>query len=158
MKFAKWLSGLLKRIGGICLLGMMLLTVADVIGSLFGYPILGAEELVGLMASVLLAFALPSTQLEKGHIGVDLLYMRFSPRLKRVNDSAVSLISSVFFVLVGWQCFLYAGELRRVGEVSATLRFPAYYLIYGIAVATVILSYVIFIEFLTGLKGGPSND
>ena len=47
----------LNLAAGACLVGMMLLTCADVIGGVFGYPILGSEELVRLMAAMVLALA-----------------------------------------------------------------------------------------------------
>ena len=59
---------------GLCLLGMVPLTTADVVGSQFGYPILGSEEIVSLLGSLVIAFSMPFAQVEKSHIGVDLLY------------------------------------------------------------------------------------
>lgn len=146
MRAIKWLSDLLKKGGGLCLLGMMSLTCADVIGGLFGYPILGSEELVTLMGAVLLAFALPSTHIEKGHIGVDLLYNALPHRVKIVNNRAVTFVSSIFFLLVSWQCYLYAKEMKRVGQVSLTIKFPTFYVIYGISLACLVLAIVIFTE------------
>ena len=152
MNIAKWLSGVLKKVGGICLVGMMLLTCADVVAGFFGHPLLGSEELAGMMAFLLLAFALPSTELEKGHVGVNLLHMRLSPRIRNVNDCLVALLSSALFCLVAWQCWAYASEMGASGQVSATLQFPTYYLIYGVSFACAILALVIFIEFLALLK------
>lgn len=158
MNIAKWLSDILKKASGICLIGMMLLTCADVAGSFFGYPLLGSEELTGMGAFLLLAFALPSTELEKGHVGVDLIYMLLPPRIKKINDGAVAVLSSTFFCLVAWQCWVYANEVGQSGQVSATLQFPTFYLIYGVSFSCAALALVIFIEFLTLLKGKPPNE
>ena len=135
MKTILFLSGMLRKIGGLLLLGMMLLTVADIVGGFFGAPILGAEELTALMASVLLAFALTTSLLDNAHVGVDLLYLKMPSRAKKINDVFISFVSLALFSFIGWQCFLYAQELRGVGEVSMTLQFPTYLLIYGIAFA-----------------------
>lgn len=158
MNFVKYLSDILKKAGGICLIGMMLLTCADVAGSLFGHPLLGSEELTGMGAFLLLAFALPSTEIEKGHVGVDLLYMHLPPRIKRFNDCAVAFLSALLFTLVSWQCWLYADEVGQSGQVSATLQFPTFYLIYGVSFACAILALVIFIEFFTLLKTKNPNE
>jgi C4-dicarboxylate transporter, DctQ subunit len=146
MKFAYWFSDLLKKVAGVCLVAMMALTVADVIGSLFGAPILGSEEMVGLIAALLLACALPATEMEKGHIGVDLLIMHAPKRFRRVNDLILSVLEVALFSLVAWQLFSYATKLRTVGQVSATLQFPTYYLIYGVALSFVVLAAVILVE------------
>ncbi|WP_300458197.1 TRAP transporter small permease [Desulfobacula sp.] len=158
MKIAQWLSNTLKKAGGICLIAMMLLTCADVVGSFFGHPLLGSEELTGMGAFLLLAFAMPSTEMEKGHVGVDLLYMMLPPRIKRINDCVVVMLSFVLFCLVTWQCWLYANEVGEAGQVSATLQFPTFYLIYGVSFACGILALVIFIELLALLKGTVPNE
>jgi C4-dicarboxylate transporter DctQ subunit len=152
MNFAKSLSDILKKAGGICLISMMLLTCADVVGSFFGHPLLGSEELTGMGAFLLLAFALPSTEIEKGHVGVDLVHMLLPPSIRKIMDCMVALLSSAFFSLVAWQCCLYANEMGQSGQVSATLQFPTFYLIYGVSFAFATLALVIFMEFLTLLK------
>ncbi|HOP48527.1 MAG TPA: TRAP transporter small permease [Desulfobacteraceae bacterium] len=152
MKIVKWLSDILKKAGGVCLVGMMLLTCADVVSSFFGYPLLGSEEVAGMMAFLLLSFTLPSAELEKAHVGVDLLHMRLSPRVRNINDCVVAFVSTVVFSLVVWQCWLYANEIGESGQVSTTLQFPTFYLIYGVAFACAILALVIFMEFFIILK------
>ena len=42
----------MKCLGGVCLMGMTLLTCADVVGRYLGHPILGSVEVVGFMATV----------------------------------------------------------------------------------------------------------
>jgi TRAP-type C4-dicarboxylate transport system permease small subunit len=158
MKFALLLSNLLKKVAGACLLGMMLLTCADVIGSSFGSPILGSEELVGLMAALLLACALPATEVEKGHIGVDLLVMKLPERVQRANRMILQVVEIGLFSLIAWQCFLYASKLRAIGQVSPTLKFPTYYLIYGVAFSFVVLAVVIFAELLVALRQGKGES
>ena len=54
-------SDFLKIIGAIALTGMMLLTVVDVIGRFFNRPIFGSVELVGFLATIVVAAALPYT-------------------------------------------------------------------------------------------------
>ena len=158
MKIAKWLSDTLRQAGGVCLIGMMLLTCADVVGSFFGYPLLGSEELTGMAAFLLLAFALPSTEMEKGHVGVDLVHSLLPPRIRWANDLIVAFLTFVLFCLVTWQCWLYADEVGQAGQVSATLQFPTFYLIYGVSFACGILALVILVEFITLLKGTVPNE
>lgn len=152
MKFILLLSNITSKMSGLLLLGMMALTCADVIGGLFGFPILGAEELTALMASVLLAFALPSSHLVKAHVGVEIVHMKMKPGLQRANDRIITLVSMILFALIAWQCFLYARELRVTGEVSMTLQFPTYLLIFGISFALFILVLNLLLELLLLFK------
>lgn len=146
------LAGLLQKVAGVLLVAMMALTCTDVLSGAFGLPILGAEEMVSLMASVLLAFVLPMAHLKKAHIGIDLLYRHFGPLLRKINDLFISLISLVFFILVSWQCILYAREMERAGEVSSTLQLPFYYILYAIGAACFVVVLVLVMEIVALLR------
>jgi TRAP-type C4-dicarboxylate transport system permease small subunit len=157
MKTIDLLIGILKIGAGLSLLGMVLLTCADVIGGVFGHPVLGSEEVVGLMGTIVLAFGLPVTHREKGHVGVDLLYRLFPDRAKRVVDIGINLTCTIFFSLAAWQSFLYAREIKAVGQVSATIQFPIYYIIYGVSLGCLVLALVILAE-LVYLVGGRTDE
>jgi TRAP-type C4-dicarboxylate transport system permease small subunit len=142
-----------KIISGVMLLLMMTITCADVIGNMFGRPILGSEELVGLMASILLAFALPFAHRARAHIGVDLLYLKFPDRVKKINDAVIELVSAVFFLLVAWKCWGYGSQLEQTGQVSAVLELPTYYILYSVSIACFLLFIVIAAEFFSLING-----
>lgn len=149
------LTAFLRKVGGLMLVGMMLLTCSDVAGNFFGNPILGSEEIVGLMAAVLIAFALPAAHEEKTHIGIELVYDKFPPWLKRINNVAIHLLSAGFFFLAGWQCYTYGNELKASGEVSSTLELPTYFISYAISLACFVLTLVILMEIYRNVKEGP---
>lgn len=138
-----------KRIGGTALVGMMVVTCVDVIFRAFGRPIFGAVEVVSFMATIVLACAMPQTEREHGHVGVDLFIRRASPRVQAVVGLITNFASMILFALVAWQMFLYAADMKQTGEVSMSLQFPYYYLVYLVAVAFSVLSLVILVEFLT---------
>lgn len=129
------------------LVAMMLLTCADVAGNFFGHPVLGSEEMVALMAALLIACILPAAHLERSHIGVELLYIKFPRWLKRLNNSILSIICAVFFSMVAYECFTYAKDLKRTGEVSPTLGLPFYNIAYVISAAFLFLAIVVLLEF-----------
>jgi TRAP-type C4-dicarboxylate transport system permease small subunit len=54
-------SEFLKFIGAVAITAMMLLTVVDVVGRFFKYPIFGSVELIGFLATIIVAAALPYT-------------------------------------------------------------------------------------------------
>ena len=57
----QWILEKMKIIGAACLVGMTLLTCADVVGRAFGYPIFGSVEIVGFMATLAVVMAMPYT-------------------------------------------------------------------------------------------------
>lgn len=146
------LINLVKRVGGAALVGMMVVTCVDVIFRAFGSPIFGAVEIVSFMATMVLACAMPQTERENGHVGVDLFLRKASPKTQAVFQAATHLASAILFGLVAWQMFLYAASMKSSGEVSMSLEFPAFYLVYLVAVAFSVLSLVILVEFLYSLR------
>jgi len=146
----------LIAISGISLLGIMLLTCLDVFLGLFGHPVLGAEELVSLWAALLLAFALPVTHSKNANVGVDILYVKLSPRAKRVLNIFNETISFALFVLISWRCYLYAVTLFDSGEVSMVLELPSYILVFGISFSLLMLALTILVGLVALIKGENS--
>lgn len=136
-------SDLLKGIGGVALTCMMLLTVVDVIGRFFKYPIFGSVELVGFLATIVVATALPYTHKIDGHVGVEILVRLLSERAQLWFDILTRSLSLMLFSLITWQMFLYAQDIRHTGEVSMNLEFPIYYIVYLLAFALLVLSVTI---------------
>jgi len=146
------LVSLLKRIGGAALVGMVVMTCFDVVTRYFGHPIFGAVEIVSFMATILLACAMPLTEVEKGHVGVDLFVRKLSPRAQAITDALTGLVSTLLFAVVSWRMFLYAATIRKSGEVSMSLQWPTHIFVYLVAVAFAVLSLVILSQFLDNAR------
>jgi TRAP-type C4-dicarboxylate transport system permease small subunit len=142
------LSRALNTLAGGAIVAMMLLTCADVVLRLLRQPIPGTYEMVGFLGTVVAAFALAYTSLEKGHIAVEILVERLPHRVQTVIEAATALIGAALFWLLCWQSGLYAAELRHSGEVSVTLTMPIYPFIYGIAVGSGLLGLLLTVESL----------
>lgn len=148
-------SSLLKLIGGMALTCMMLLTVVDVIGRFFKQPIFGSVELVGFLATIVVATALPYTHKIDGHVGVEVLVRLLSAKAQIWFDIVTRSLSLVLFSIITWQMFLYAQDIRHTGEVSMNLEFPIYYIVYLLAFALAVLSVTILetiLENITQLR------
>lgn len=148
----------LKRIGGLALVGMMLLTCFDVAFRAFGTPIFGAVEIVSFMATILLACAMPQTHQENGHVGVDLFIRKLKPQTQAVVDSVTNVVAALLFGLVCWRMIIYAGTMRKSGEVSMTLEFPAYILVYVVSVAFGVLALVIATGAVYKIKEAVAHE
>lgn len=145
-------SGVLKGIGAVALTGMMLLTVVDVIGRFFKYPIFGSVELVGILATIVVAAALPYTYKVDGHVGVEILVRLLSKKTQLLIDLFTRTISLILFCLVTWQMFLYAKDIHETGEVSMNLEFPIYYIVYLLAFGLLVFTVTIFETILKNIK------
>jgi TRAP-type C4-dicarboxylate transport system permease small subunit len=145
-------SGFLKLVGGIALTCMMLLTVVDVIGRFFKYPIFGSVELVGFLATIVVAAALPYTYKVDGHVGVEILVRLLSEKTQIWIDIFTRSLSFVLFSIITWQMFLYAMDIQKTGEVSMNLEFPIYYIIYLLAFGLLIFSVTILETIVDNIK------
>lgn len=131
---------------------MMCLTCADVILRLFRHPIPGTYEIVGLLGSVIIAFSIGYTSVEKGHIAVEFIVQKFPLRVQRFIDTINDLISACLFGLITWQSIVYASDLKQSGEVSLTIQMPIYPYVYGIALGCGLLCLVLLLDFVKSFK------
>jgi len=145
-------SGILKFIGAVAITAMMLLTVVDVIGRFFKYPIFGSVELVGFLATIIVAAALPYTYKMDGHVGVEILVRLLSEKTQLIIDLFTRTLSLILFSIVAWQMFLYAADIQKTGEVSMNLEFPIYYIVYLLAFGLVIFSITILEMIFKNIK------
>ena len=151
-KTIDWILDKLKIIGAMCLVGMTFLTCADVVGRFFRHPIFGSVEIVGYMATLSVAMALPYTQQIKGHIGVEILVRVFSEKTQAIIATCTSFLSLVLILITNWRMTIYALEMNKSGEVSMNLEFPEYSIIYITAFCFVIFSLVILRDIIENIS------
>lgn len=147
-KISQRLNQIFVWIAG-CILGIMIfLTCANIFLRAVWVPIAGTFELMGYFGAVITAFALGYTQINRGHIAVDVIVLRFSERTRRMLHIINSLICMVFFALVTWQIAMYGTTLWKTGEVTETLRIIYYPFTYAVALGCALLSLVFLTDVL----------
>jgi TRAP-type C4-dicarboxylate transport system permease small subunit len=146
--FVLRLSNLMHVIAAIALTLIMLLTVSDVVLRLFGHPIVGTFELVGLGGAVVIGFGIPITSWNRGHIFVDFLINMFPNAIKTGFNVVTRLVSIGLFILVGWNLFVLGGDLLKSGEVTLTRQLPFYPVAYGLGVCCLIQCLVLICDLI----------
>ena len=127
---------------------MMFLTCAHIILRLFRRPILGTYEIVGFLGAMVAGLAIAQTTLDRGHVAVQVVVTRFSPRVQEIIYLITHLLSIFLFALLAWECVRYGNDFRASGEVSLTLRLPFYPVVYGIALSAIVVCLVLFVDIL----------
>ena len=153
-RVSKILNQVLVCIGGIFLAGMVLLICSNIFLRIVWLPLKGTFELMGFFSATVTAFALGYTQINRGHIGIDLVVMQFSEKVQRILNGINYLLCTVFFSLAGWQVTKWATIMRRTGEVTETLRIIFYPFTYGVALGCFALALVLLVDFLKVLVEG----
>jgi len=151
LRLEQWVAkaaDLFNWVAAAAVAGMMVLTCLDIVLRLFRHPIPGTYEMVGFLGAVFAAFSLGYTSVNRGHIAVDFLVQKLSPRTQNWVDGVNALICSIFFGFLARQCLVYAADLKSFGEVSMTLQMPIYPFVYGIAAGCFLLTLVLGVRFV----------
>jgi TRAP-type C4-dicarboxylate transport system permease small subunit len=148
----QWVLDKMKIIGAACLVGMMLLTCADVVGRTFGHPIFGSVELVGFMATLAVVMALPYTHQVQGHIGVEILVRLFPEKTQTIIDICTGVVSLVLFAVVTWRMTVYADTMKESGEVSMNLELPEYLVIYVTGFCLLVFTLIILGDIINNIR------
>ncbi len=141
------------KIGLGILIGMMFLTVVDVTGrKFFDAPITGSYELTEFMLALIVFFSVGYTQIQKGHISMEALVSRFSPRAQSITDSIVYLISIGLGAILTWQLLAHAKRTWIGQHVTGVLNLPLYPFLIAAAFGCLLYCMVLLVDFLTSLE------
>ena len=141
---------ILKHLGIWTLTAMMLLTAIGVcLRYVFNSPITGSFELVELMMALIVPFSIVFCASENGHVQVDIIIEHFSPGIRSFFVFIGNVLSFVLFVLITWQSIIYIAGEYKSGVTSAVLYIPVYPFIGVMAVAFVVLCFLLLAEILT---------
>ena len=115
-KLLAFLETVLCRIAELSLAALALLTFTDVLGRyLFKFPVRGSVELTEvLMVAVIFSGIVLATRVH-GHVAVDLLTLRLSPRmlkLQQLFSHAAATLISVLLCAVSWEQAMSAADFN----------------------------------------------
>jgi TRAP-type C4-dicarboxylate transport system permease small subunit len=115
-------------LAGGAILGMMGVTVADVILRLFKAGIVGAYDVVRICGVAAIACALPYVTAVKGHIAIEFFYQRFTRPGRIALDSIFRLVALALFGFLVYRNIHYGLSLRAAGVLMPTLKVPVFWI------------------------------
>ena len=133
----RWSIHALAAVGGCAVAGIVLVTVADVVGRQVGWPVKGAYDLVRVLGAIAMACALPLTKAVKGHIAIEYFFQKLGPRGRAVTDTLMRLVLLALFGLLAWQFVGQGNQFLASGETTATLHMPMFWVPWLAALACV---------------------
>ena len=134
-------------LAGTAVLGMMGVTVADVVLRVFKVGIVGAYDIVRVCGVVAISCALPYITAVKGHIAIQFLYRSFAPPGRRVLDFGFRLVALVLFAFLVYQNIRYGLSLYASGELMPTLRMPVFWMP-GLIAFNALLVFIVILHHL----------
>jgi TRAP-type transport system small permease protein len=130
------------------LLGMMVLTVVDVVARYgFNRPLRGAFEVTELLLLVLIFAGLPLVSFADEHAVMDFVDRVLGRRGQRALERAVQAVSGAFMFLLAWLTWLKADRIWAYRDATDVLRIVygpfVYFMALTLALAGVIHLYKI---------------
>ena len=141
-------------VASVALFGMMMVTVADVIGRyFFANPVKGAWELTGFLLICAGPWAMAYCQLKKGHIRVDFIQKRLPEKVQVILTSFACLVGLVAFSVMCWRSIIltqYYLSITR-GDATDTLQIPIFPFALVLAIGAGMLALVLLFELVKTL-------
>lgn len=152
------LSRFLDRIAGICLAGVMLLVVVNIIlRVVFNRPILGTIEYVGFFTAVVIGLSLAYCAVQNAHIAVNFVADKLPVKVQAVFDTVVNTLALGFWGLASWHLWKYGQSLAASGVVSSTTQTPYYPFVYLVAAGLFALCLVLLVKLIESVKRTAVN-
>jgi len=142
-----------------CLLGLALLTVADVLLRwLFAAPIRGFVDVVSLAMAVIAAACFPALIANRGNVTIRLAEHAGGPGMRRALESFGAAVTLVLFALMAWQYVLYAAEMTSSGERLGILKWPVGPWWWAVAALIAFTALVALAVLAREIAGAPRDD
>ena len=140
-------AGIFNLIAGGAIVVAMLVVVANVIlRKIFKQPLLGSSEYIGFISVLIISFGLAYCLVVNAHIAVDFIVEKFSTRTQSVIDTLNGIFVFAFMSFFTWKVFEHATKTLKNGQLSPTIQFPFYILIYLMAVCFLVFCLVYLIK------------
>jgi TRAP-type C4-dicarboxylate transport system permease small subunit len=124
---SSWFWRVVQVVPALLLLGIALLTCADVVlRYVFNAPIAGALELTEFAMAAVIFAALPLVTLRRENVVIDLLDGRIQASTAARMDAGALIVAAVCNGFLAWRLDALALSLRDVGETTAMLYRPVY--------------------------------
>jgi TRAP-type C4-dicarboxylate transport system permease small subunit len=143
----------LYTIAGLVLALMIVLTLCDVILRNFGHPITGSMEIIQYGGSIVFGFSIPYATWIGAQVLVDLVTSKLSPKSRKTINAVTRVIGIIIFLFVSYNFFMYALDVKRTGELTASFKIPYYPFCFAISLSFLFQSLTIFCDLIKTLQG-----
>ena len=152
------INDFLAWIALVVLFSLMCLTFGDVAGRYFSKSIPGTYELTEMGMVLIVFFSLGYTQIRKGHVRIDLLESKMSPRVQTVIDSITYLVTLILISLMAWQLLLYAKRQLEGNEMSGVLHIPLFIFSVTAAAGSAAYALAILVDMYNSVMKGVKKN
>ena len=140
--------------GGAMLLGLIFLTVGDVVlRYCFNAPLFGARDIAKLMLLSMVAIATAYSARTGGQVAIEVFSSFLGPRWLRRIEIAVRLGVTAMLAVLSWRLTISGMAAARFGEASLSLKIPFAPFYYLFAFGMLLYAVVLVVEITLLLRG-----
>jgi TRAP-type C4-dicarboxylate transport system permease small subunit len=143
----------LYTIAGMVLAFMIVLTLCDVILRNLGHPITGSMEIIQYGGSIVFGFSIPYATWMGAQVLVDLVTNKLGLNNRKRIQAVTRSVGIIMFLFVAYNFFMYALDVKRTGELTASFRIPYYPFCFAISLSFLFHSLTILCDLIKTLQG-----
>jgi len=144
---------ILYTTAGVVLAFMIVLTLCDVILRNLGHPITGSMEIIQYGGSIVFGFSIPYATWMGAQVIVDLVTQKLGLINQKKIKAVTRSIGIIMFLFIAYNFFMYALDVKRTGELTASFKIPYYPFCFAISLSFLFQSLTIFCDLIKTLQG-----
>lgn len=130
-------------VAGLFLVGLMLLTTADVVGRyIFNSPITGVFDLTHFVVLILTFLGIAYCGYQGGHVVIEMVTDKLPPAPARLLKKIVNIVGCLLFLVIAWRAAVQSIDVREFNETSQLLTIPFYPFYWVITFGSVLFAWV----------------
>ncbi len=146
------LANIMTWIAAVIIVGMMMLTCADVVLRYFGYPIRGAYDITCVLGSVIFALPIAFSFMKGYQVAVESLFRRAPRPVRLTVDSVICLFSMSITAMIAWRAVYLGRDLYLKERVTDTIPIPLWPFVFIMVLGFSVYCLVLLSEHLKKLR------
>jgi TRAP-type C4-dicarboxylate transport system permease small subunit len=110
-------------------------------------------EIIQYGGSIVFGFSIPYATWMGAQIVVDLITRKLGPKNRKRVKVLTRSVGIVIFLFIAYNFFIYALDVKRTGELTASFKIPYYPFCFAISLSFLFQSLTIFCDLIKTLQG-----
>lgn len=146
--FDKALTWIVLICSGVTLVSMTVLSVWNVLimRKALNAPIIGAEDVLTLLLSLIVAFSIPLGARTGAHIEIEVLEPRMSPWFAKWSKIFVKLLCVALMAAMAWTLWHAGQSAAYFGETTKLLRISYEPFYYALAISVALYAVILLLD------------
>jgi TRAP-type C4-dicarboxylate transport system permease small subunit len=152
MALVKKVDAVLYVMAGVILVGMVVLTLCDVVLRNFGHPITGSMEIIMYGGAMVFGFSIPYATMLKAQVQVDLIVEKLKPRNRKTVTIVTRVVGVLLFLFVAWNFFIYGFDVKSTGEITSSFKIPYYPIVFALSFSFLFQSFTLLYDLVEVIR------